>query len=231
MPLPVGMTASVSRPASTDSMISACPGRSSRSRNTSRIFSSARCRARARAARSGADTMRRRAGRHRRRRREIGRGIGRRPASADRRITIVGTPSSAALYAARLGFGRAGIVQFEPRRPQAARDSSSELRLNSCKIGHVHVAAARPPTIPRHSLATCPVHLLQSCHRRRVVAKNRTPTDPSSAGAAQKTREPRASIATASTRSARRSTVPSFRFGARKRCWHSGCRRRGGWRP
>src|SRR5882724_5588533 len=42
LPLPVGMTASVSRPASTDSMISAWPERSSRRWKTSRIFSRAR---------------------------------------------------------------------------------------------------------------------------------------------------------------------------------------------
>src|SRR5881394_2924875 len=89
-------------------------------------------------------------------------------ASPERRITIVGTPSSALVTPADWEDAGTGTVSVLPG-PAAARASSSELRLNSCQIGHVRLTAVQPPhprsTAPLavlpHSLTACT--MLQSC--------------------------------------------------------------------
>jgi len=47
-------------------------------------------------------------------------------------MTIVGTPSSAAATPSGSESAGAGTLSVRPVPPAAARDSSSELRLNSC---------------------------------------------------------------------------------------------------
>src|SRR6187551_2217629 len=173
------MTASVSRPASTDSMISACPGRRSRILNTSRIFSSARSSAGdggtagdcssggALAARDPLPLP-------------ASRGNRNAPASSssDRWMTRVGTPSSPTVVSGDCGSeedGDAALGAAAPVEPAAAHASSSELRLYSCEIAHV--AARRLPST--HSTH---VHLLQNCDGGRSIT---TATQPD-AGAGPK---------------------------------------------
>src|SRR5450432_412354 len=136
------MTASVSRPASTDSMISACPDRSSRILKTSRIFSRAR-RSAGEGGGGGASGVITGAAA------EIDAGSGSSSSSGpepSRRITIVGTPSSPVTRNRRPRVGTAGGSRGGSKAadeslsgPSAAaiaapaRESSSELRLYSCK--------------------------------------------------------------------------------------------------
>src|SRR5450432_2398707 len=173
------MTASVSRPASTDSMISACPGRSSRILKTSRIFSRAR-RSAGEGGGGGASGVITGAAA------EIDAGSGSsssRGPEPSRRITIVGTPSSPVTRNRRPRVGAAGgsageSSKGDPTRggskavaeslsgPSAAaiaapaRESSSELRLYSCKNHErgADTVFANPP------------NPIAPCHEKTVVA-------------------------------------------------------------
>src|SRR6185436_3340526 len=158
-------------------------------RSTSRIFSSARCNA-GDGGSLGVDTMVGAAA--------VTDGAGVRSldgrsssASALRRMTIVGTPSSAAA-APSDGDSADGTVSVLPG-PLPARASSSELRLNSCQIAHVGLAAAHPLTlIPHPAFPRC--HLPRALVAKLPCRGHREKPRPFGAPVrAKKTRESRAS--------------------------------------
>ena len=220
------MIASVSRPASTASMISAWPGRSSRRWNTSRIFSSARCSAGEGGA-VGAATM-------------VGAlavtdggvrsvdACGSSSASAERRITIVGTPSSAAFAPADSDSADAGTVSVRRglQGPGLRRRNSGSTPVKSGTYITLRLNRHLSLVIP--SLPHANVHLLQSCKSpggRRV--RTATPTDPSSAGAGPKNPQTTSVDSHPSTHPRRCPRFLSDVVVLQPRPWHTRCRERG----